>query len=147
MHSHLIPGIDDGAKTICDSIEMIRGLKSIGFQKIITTPHIFSSYYPNTPDIVRKGLEELKAALLKENVDIDLEAAAEYYLDDFFENLLKTEAPLLTFSDNRLLIEFSTFAEPNNLHDVRVRCSHSRSTFLSFYRTLENLKNALNLFK
>ena len=50
MHSHLIPGIDDGAQTIEDSVILIRELYNMGFRKVITTPHIMSDYYKNTPE-------------------------------------------------------------------------------------------------
>lgn len=118
MHSHLIPGIDDGAKTMEDSIGMIEKLIGLGYEKIITTPHIFNDYYPNTPEIILSGLKDLKAALAERGMKIEIEAAAEYYVDGFFENLLQTNAQLLTFSDNCLLIEFSTFAEPANALDI-----------------------------
>lgn len=118
MHSHLIPGIDDGAKTVEDSVAMIKGLMGIGYKKIITTPHIMSEYYPNTPQIIRAGLAKLKAALVEANIAIEVEAAAEYYVDDVFETLLKSDAELLTFANKYLLIEFSTFAAPNNVFDI-----------------------------
>ena len=118
MHSHLIAGIDDGAKTVEDAIEMIKALKKMGFKKIISTPHIFGDYYPNTPENIRSGLITLKAALTDAGVDIELEVAAEYYVDDYFENLLETNVELLSFSDQKILIEFSTFSEPVNIHNT-----------------------------
>jgi len=118
IHSHLIAGIDDGAKTVEDAIEMVKALKKMGFKKIITTPHIFGDYYPNTPDNIRSGLTTLKATLTDAGVDIDLEVAAEYYVDDYFENLLATDVELLSFSDQKILIEFSTLSEPVNIHNT-----------------------------
>ena len=56
IHSHLIPGIDDGARDLDDSIAMIKELKNQGFSKIITTPHIMSDLYKNTPEIINSGL-------------------------------------------------------------------------------------------
>jgi len=118
IHSHLIAGIDDGAKTVDDAVEMIRALKKLGFKKIITTPHIFGDYYPNTPEIIRPGLKILKTAISEAEIDIDLYAAAEYYIDEYFENLLETGAELLSFSDQKILIEFSTLSEPVNIHNI-----------------------------
>ena len=60
MHSHLIPGIDDGAQTMEQSIAMLYKFQELGFEKIITTPHIMSDTFPNTPEIIRNGLEKLK---------------------------------------------------------------------------------------
>jgi protein-tyrosine phosphatase len=57
MHSHLIPGIDDGAQTVEESIELIRMLHGLGLKKLIITPHIMSEFYRNTPEIILEGLE------------------------------------------------------------------------------------------
>ena len=118
MHSHLIPGIDDGAKTLDDSIDMIRKMIDLGFKKIITTPHIMGEYYPNTPEKIEAGLIRLKSALSREKIDIEIEAAAEYFIDEYFENLLNNNTRLLTFGDKHLLVELSTFAGPVNLHEI-----------------------------
>ncbi len=118
MHSHLIAGIDDGAKTVEEAVEMVKTLKKMGFKKIITTPHIFGDYYPNTPENIRSGLNDLSAALTTAEVEIELGAAAEYYVDDYFENLLATNVELLSFSDQKILIEFSTLSEPANIHNT-----------------------------
>lgn len=121
MHSHLIPGIDDGAKTVEKSVAYIKGLQQLGFKKLITTPHVMGEYYPNTPEIIQMGLEQLKVALASENIDISITVAAEYFVDDFFVDLLNEDLPLLTLPDNRLLIEFSTFAPPANFQEILFR--------------------------
>ena len=82
MHSHLIPAIDDGSKDMEDSISMIRRLKEIGFSKIITTPHVMSDFYKNTPDTILGGLKHVQEELKKNNISIETHAAAEYYLDE-----------------------------------------------------------------
>lgn len=112
IHSHLLPGIDDGVKTLEESLSLIKGLKEIGFQRLITTPHIRADVYPNNKEIILSKLEELKVALKNEEIDIKIEAAAEYYVDDNFLDLIKKER-LLTFgNENYLLIEFSYFNKP-----------------------------------
>jgi protein-tyrosine phosphatase len=88
MHSHLIPGIDDGAKTVADSLALIQGLQALGFKKIITTPHIYNEHYPNTKDGILRGLAELKTALQEAQIDMTIEASAEYFMDSHFENLI-----------------------------------------------------------
>lgn len=114
VHSHLIPGIDDGAKTMDDAIELITELKNLGFKKIITTPHIMCDFYQNTPEIINSGLKEVQEELTKRNLNIPMGAAAEYNLDAEFES--KVEAKnLLTFGDNHVLFELQFFAEPSNL--------------------------------
>ena len=106
MHSHLLPAIDDGASCLEESINMIKGLHELGYQKIITTPHVMSDFYQNTPDIIFSVLEKVRLELQAQKIDIKLEAAAEYYLDYEFERKINT-GTLLTFSDNYILVETS----------------------------------------
>lgn len=114
FHSHLIPGIDDGAVDLDDSLAMIRRFKELGFQKIITTPHVMSDFYKNTPEIILGGLEKVKEALVEQNIQIEMEAAAEYYLDEFLEEKI-TSKSLLTFGSNHVLFELPFMSEPPNL--------------------------------
>src|SRR6201746_2383199 len=79
MHSHVLPGIDDGAKTPEDSIILIRKMMELGIKKIIATPHVMIDFYRNTPETITNALNILKAELIKENIDIPVEAAAEHY--------------------------------------------------------------------
>jgi len=120
MHSHLIPGIDDGAKTIEESIELIRTLHGLGYSKLITTPHIMSDYFRNTPEIIYKGLEDVRAALKENNIPMLISAAAEYYIDDGFMRKLEEEK-LMTFGDNYLLVEVSYINPPDNVRDILFR--------------------------
>ena len=121
MHSHLIPGIDDGAKTLEKSIQYIRSLSELGYKKVITTPHVMGDFYPNSAEEILAGLEKVRAAILKEKIAIELHAAAEYFVDDYFTELLDSNSKLLTLPGNRLLIEFSTLVPPNNFLDVIFR--------------------------
>jgi len=120
MHSHLIPGIDDGAKTIEDSVALIRSLQALGFKKLITTPHIMSDFYKNTPEIIMSGLAEVREALAKEKIEMPIDAAAEYYIDDGFIKKLENEK-LLTMGDNHLLFEISYINCPENINDIIFR--------------------------
>ena len=117
LHSHLIPNIDDGVKTLEESISIIKNLKELGYQKLITTPHIMSHKFPNTKDTILKGLEEVKIELEKQNIDIIIEAAAEYYYDEYFIELIRKK-DLLTFGDNHILFELSYTANPFGLEQV-----------------------------
>lgn len=116
IHSHLIPGVDDGAKDLENSIELIKGLIDLGFKKIITTPHIYWEYYPNTKDRLLAGLDTLRRGLKNANINIEVECAAEYFMDEHFEELLKKKE-LLTFGDNYILVEMSFFAEAIKIED------------------------------
>lgn len=114
FHSHLIPGIDDGADTLETSLDLIKGLVNHGYKKIITTPHVMVDYYRNTPEIILGGLEKVRAAIKEGNIEVEIEAAAEYYLDQGFEDILKSDS-LLTFGDNYVLFEVSYMNPPQNL--------------------------------
>lgn len=114
MHSHLVPGIDDGSDSLESSIELIRAMQAMGYKKLITTPHIQGEFYKNTPETILPGLERVKRELVKQNIDMELEAAAEYLVDDKFEEKYKS-GPLLTFGNKHLLIEFSYSNEHPNL--------------------------------
>jgi tyrosine-protein phosphatase YwqE len=110
MHSHLLPGIDDGAENLEESTQLILGLKELGYQKLITTPHVYQEYYPNTPATIRGAYDRLQKHLEEKNIDIELEMAAEYFMDEHFEQLLKNDE-LLTFGDRYVLIEMSFYSE------------------------------------
>jgi tyrosine-protein phosphatase YwqE len=115
MHSHLLPGIDDGATSIEDSIQLILHLKEIGYRKFITTPHIFWDMYRNTPAIIQEKLGILREELVRREIDVEIEAAAEYYCDEHFENLIEQQQ-LLTFGKKKyVLFEISFAAENVNL--------------------------------
>jgi len=112
MHSHLIPGIDDGAPDVETSIQLIEGLQEAGYKKLITTPHLMADLYPNTRQTIERGYDKLKSALIKKNNPIEIRAAAEYFLDDHFDSLLENKDPLLTIKDNLVLVEFSFASAP-----------------------------------
>lgn len=118
MHSHLIPGIDDGAKTMDHTIAMLAKFESLGYQKVITTPHIMSDYYRNTPEIILGGLADVRNELSKLNLNIQIEAAAEYYFDDALMQKLMNKEPLLTFGDNYVLFEFSFHSKPDQIEKL-----------------------------
>jgi tyrosine-protein phosphatase YwqE len=117
MHSHFIPGIDDGAKTIEDSLLLLRAMADMGYKTIITTPHVMVDYYANTTEIILNGLKTVQDALKENDIPLTLRAAAEYYIDDHFIQLLEKE-PLLPIFKNQVLVEFSMLFEPPMLADV-----------------------------
>lgn len=115
MHSHLIPGIDDGSSTLEESVALIKRLEGYGLKKLIITPHVMTEFYRNTPEIIQSGLEELQSALLKENISIKIEAAAEYYLDEIFLEKVIAGSKLLTFGENHILVETGFMSKPSML--------------------------------
>lgn len=118
IHSHLLPGIDDGVKSIEETIYIINILKKLGYRKVITTPHVMSDHYPNTTEEILVKAGQVSSALKKQGVEIDFEAAAEYYLDEEFSGKLKSGSRLLTFQKNHLLFETSFINKPAFLEEA-----------------------------
>jgi tyrosine-protein phosphatase YwqE len=115
VHSHLIPGIDDGVKTLDEAIETINLLMDCGYRRIITTPHIYSDMYKNDFNSISEGAQKLNSFLKSKNIDITIDFAAEYYFDHWFFNEVKTAKPLLTFGKRYLLFETNYLTEPYQL--------------------------------
>ncbi len=117
IHSHLIPGIDDGSPNMETSVKLVKKFVDLGFKKIVTTPHVMCDYYQNTPDKILRGLNDLREELQKQNINIDISAAAEYNLDDGFQELIDKKE-ILTFGDNHVLFELPFMQEPKNLQEI-----------------------------
>lgn len=117
MHSHLLPGIDDGATDVHNSIELMKGLQDLGFEKFITTPHIFRDMYKNNAITINAAHQKLLGEMNDQQITTPLSAAAEYYLDDYFDSLLELKTPLLTIKDKMVLVEFSFIAPSANFKD------------------------------
>ena len=117
IHSHLLPGIDDGAQTLKESLNLIKQFHLLGYTKLITTPHIISDYYPNNREIISEKLYSVQEALTDEEIDIELEAGAEYYLDIHFLNLIE-DGNLLTFMKHYVLFETDYITKPIVLEEV-----------------------------
>jgi protein-tyrosine phosphatase len=113
MHSHVLPGIDDGAQTVQDSVTLVKKMIALGIKKIIATPHIMIDFYRNTPETIGSALELLKAELKQQNINIPVEAAAEHYFDETFETRVN-EGKLMTMGDNYVLFEYSFINQPPN---------------------------------
>jgi len=116
MHSHIIPGIDDGAQNLKDALLLAKKFKALGYQKLIATPHIMADYFRNTPDTINRGLDVLRKGLEAEEIDLKVDAAAEYYLDETLEKKIR-QKEILTFGANHLLFELSYINPPQNLID------------------------------
>jgi protein-tyrosine phosphatase len=118
MHSHLIPGIDDGAPDMDTALGLIRGLAELGYKRLITTPHINGDVFPNTIGIIRAGETAVIEQLRKEGIDVGFRAAAEHLLDDYFTRALSAGEPFLTLKDNLLLVELSFAVPMINLKEI-----------------------------
>ncbi len=118
IHSHLIPGIDDGSPDLETSVRLIRGFIELGYKKIVTTPHVNADIFPNTPAIIHAGQIVVTEELRRQGMDIGFHAAAEYLLDERFTQLLAAGEPLLTLKDNLVLVELSFAVPAINLREI-----------------------------
>jgi protein-tyrosine phosphatase len=114
MHSHLIPGVDDGAQSVADSINIIQGLKDLGFSHLYTTPHTLLDFHPNTKETLTAG-KELLDGKLPEGITLNL--SSEYFMDEGFQEQLHNNS-LMPLPGNRLLVECSQISRPPDLEGV-----------------------------
>lgn len=114
IHSHLLPGIDDGSENMEHTLRYIHSLQELGLTKLICTPHIFAELYPNTPQTIMPVLEDVRKEAAAAGLSVQLEAAAEYMADHNFS----AKAGLLTLPGNHILIEMSYLAESPNIDQL-----------------------------
>ena len=118
MHSHLLPDIDDGLTSIEDTIEFAKQLQDLGYKKLICTPHILPGVHDNSPEIILPKLAAVRQAFKENNIDIEIEAAAEYMVCPEFQDAINNGDKLLTFGNNYILIEMSYAAPSQNIAQV-----------------------------
>ena len=121
IHSHILPGIDDGSPDINTSLILVKGLMDLGITQSIATPHIIGDMYRNDASSINKALSVLQKTLLEKQIDFKVTAAAEYMLDDYFLELLALKKPLLAIKDNIVLTEFSYADKPYNVEQLLFR--------------------------
>ena len=113
IHSHILPGIDDGAKTLEDTEFLLEEMKQLGFTKVITTPHTMSTVWENTPETIQNASIKVKSEL---SLPFEIQAASEYLLDESVITKAKNKE-LLTLKNNFVLVEFSYLNPPIQLYD------------------------------
>jgi protein-tyrosine phosphatase len=120
MHSHLLPGLDDGSESIEDSLILIKEFAAMGYTKLICTPHIMGDFYKNTPENIFEKLTLLRNAVEKAGINIQLDAAAEYYLDEWFMDRLENKENLLTFGAGKYLLFETSYINSSAYFDEAV---------------------------
>ena len=118
IHSHILPGIDDGSPDIETSLQLVRGIYNLGIRKSIATPHVIADLYRNTPATINNTLQQLIVACKEANIPIELAAAAEYMLDDYFLKLLRNNEEILKIYKNIVLTEQSFISPTSNLNEM-----------------------------
>ncbi|RYJ40647.1 Phosphotransferase domain-containing protein [Flavobacterium anhuiense] len=157
IHSHILPGIDDGAKNITKSIELVSALQKLGVSQMVTTPHINHYVWDNSPEIIQSKLKETQKTLEENKIKMPVQAAAEYFIDSWFENHFKEEK-LLALKDNYVLVEMSYLNAPLNIYKtifeiqvagyIPVLAHPERYVFYhNKFSEYEKLKNAGCLFQ
>ena len=114
IHSHILPGIDDGAKNMTESLELITGMKKLGFSKIIATPHTYPGLYENTSLSIKKAFKKIENFQIK-NIKVDY--ASEYMLDKSIIDKAR-QKQLLCIKDNYVLIEIPFISMPLNTYEI-----------------------------
>lgn len=117
IHSHILPGIDDGAKNNNDSQFILTEMKKLGFKKAITTPHTIKNVWDNSKTDIENTYAKLKADLPNQTQDLQLKVASEYFMDENFLELFKSES-LLTLKENCVLVEMSYLNPPIQLFEI-----------------------------
>ncbi len=126
IHNHILPGIDDGAKTPEESVELINGFSEFGVSKFIATPHIMHNYYPNTPESILKALESLRNELLTQNLkNVSVSASAEHMIDENFGAILSDDA-VMPMCKDYLLVEMSYLQPPLNFDTAIIEIVSNR---------------------
>lgn len=118
IHSHILAGIDDGSPDIATSLKLVKGLFDLGYRRLVATPHVIGDFYRNNPIIINKELERLKNACAQAGINIELSAAAEYMLDDYFLQILKQEDQILPVYQNFILTELPYTVMPMNVNEI-----------------------------
>lgn len=114
IHSHLIPGIDDGSPDMDTSLALLKELEMLGYKKIITTPHIKTEYFQNDVTKLDDLCERLRRAARFEGIKLDIEVGAEHLLDEGVNQRIKN-GQFKTFGDNYLLVELPFMFPPFGL--------------------------------
>jgi tyrosine-protein phosphatase YwqE len=118
IHSHILPGIDDGSPDVETSLQLLRSLSDAGIHKFICTPHIIGDMYRNTPETINNALSKLKNALEQNGMSMEISAGAEYMMDDHFLELLRNKEPLMKLTKNYILTELSYSTAPEKLEKI-----------------------------
>tara|TARA_B100002052_G_scaffold217191_1_gene199176 strand:+ start:1876 stop:2604 length:729 start_codon:yes stop_codon:yes gene_type:complete len=114
IHSHILPGIDDGAKDINESKLLVNRMMDMGFSKIYGTPHTYEGLYNNTSDSIKKSFEKVKKSI-KNGLEINY--ASEYMIDYSILKRIHNNS-LLTLKENYVLLEMSFISAPNDLYEI-----------------------------
>lgn len=117
FHSHILPGLDDGATDLENAVALAAAMNSWGFERITCTPHI-TNKFRNTPDTIRPAFEMLQEALHERGVNVELRMSAEYRLvPETWPEVLEKNW-LMPIEDRYILMELPIF-NPEDIKDIK----------------------------
>ncbi len=117
IHCHIIPGVDDGARNVETSIELIEAMQGFGISRIIASPHVTQDTFENDSSTLDPAMELLNAELKRRGNDMRISHSAEYRIDELFQRRLDANE-LMLLPNHHILIENSFIQEPWNLDDL-----------------------------
>ena len=116
FHCHILPGLDDGPKTIDEAVEMAAALLRAGFTCVYCTPHLIKSLYEADNKSIMSSIETLQTRLNNENINLKLFPGREYYLDEFLSGYLENPMPM--GETNFIMIEIPIHISPELIKDT-----------------------------
>lgn len=119
IHSHILFGVDDGCNSIQDSVDIIKKMKKIGFDKIVLTPHYIKGSNYVCDNNTKKLRLNLINKLLKENqIDVELILGNEVYINDEIDELIMSKQIFTINKSRYILIELPLYNKINNVEDI-----------------------------
>lgn len=119
LHTHPIPGIDDGVRDEDEALELCRIAVQEGITTLVATPHMRTDLFPNDRDGILKGVERLRALLRREAIDLQIVPGAEVYLEpDLIDRMRAGRSLTLNDGGSYLLLELPTHHLPAGVEDL-----------------------------
>ncbi len=119
IHTHILPGVDDGVKTEDEAVEFARVAAGDGVRTIVATPHCREGFFVNERVAVLENVERLRRRLASEAIDIELLPGAEVHIGpDLVERIADGRAPTLGDNGKTLLFELSLSQYPVELENL-----------------------------
>lgn len=131
IHNHVLFGLDDGARTLEESIEMIKNAKTQGIDVIVATPHL--NHYQFSYDLsdLKKNYRKIQQKIIQEKLDILLILSHEIFLTiDFYEKYTMDELfPILTNKDEKkILVELPSYEVPYYFKEFIIQTAQKNMT-------------------
>ena len=123
FHNHVLPGMDDGSPSIEESLKMLNAWVDLGYSKVITTPHVIASMYPNTKEQILGQMYHLREVIEENNIPLELEASAEYQIDFEFLDKLESGEVIPFGQQNYLLLELPWQKPAYSIADILFKVS------------------------